>query len=343
MAFDSIVVNDAGVQIAYTDTGAPSQSPYITIVAIHGMCFSAPIFKRAQTAALKKGVRFVAINRRNYPGSTPFNEEQINVILNGSKEQKDALVQDSGHEIGLFIHKFAEKTNIPPISADGKTGGIVLLAWSAGTSAATAAIAHADTLPSNVRSHLSLYIRSLILQESHQIMFGAPISEYDYSPLIDTFIKPEDRHLVFGHFVSSYYDHGDITSKDPKTISWVVTSTTRPATLYNMSKDEQTEIICYGQESAFDLPWMAHFGEQLSFAYRKAFFDDATRKLFPHIKLTYFTGDRSPGFAINTYWTIEKDVKDAGKSVNLRFVPGANHFYHWDYPEEAIDFYLECS
>lgn len=41
MAQDTIIVNDSGVQMAYTDTGAPSQLPYITIVAIHGLCFSA--------------------------------------------------------------------------------------------------------------------------------------------------------------------------------------------------------------------------------------------------------------------------------------------------------------
>ena len=44
MAFETIVINDLGVQIAYTDTGTPSVSPYITIVAIHGMCFSARSF-----------------------------------------------------------------------------------------------------------------------------------------------------------------------------------------------------------------------------------------------------------------------------------------------------------
>jgi hypothetical protein len=41
MAQDTIIVNDSGVQMAYTDTGAPSQLPYITIVAIHGLCFAA--------------------------------------------------------------------------------------------------------------------------------------------------------------------------------------------------------------------------------------------------------------------------------------------------------------
>lgn len=36
-----LVVNDAGTEIAYTDSGAPVQTPYLTIVAIHGLCFTA--------------------------------------------------------------------------------------------------------------------------------------------------------------------------------------------------------------------------------------------------------------------------------------------------------------
>ena len=41
MVSNTITVNNSGVQIAYTDSGVPSQSPYITVVAIHGMLFSA--------------------------------------------------------------------------------------------------------------------------------------------------------------------------------------------------------------------------------------------------------------------------------------------------------------
>lgn len=93
MALDIITVNDSGTQIAYTDTGAPSQSPYITMVAIHGMSFSGgsfllmfpqfrpdwptliiAVFKRVQNLAIKKGVR---LNRRNYPVSTPYEEEDV--------------------------------------------------------------------------------------------------------------------------------------------------------------------------------------------------------------------------------------------------------------------------
>lgn len=125
---------------------------------------SIAIFKRVQGVAIKKGVRFVALSRRGYPGTAPYSEEELNVLNNGTKEQKDAWHRDRGHEVGMFIHKLIVKEKLPPISADRKTGGIVLLGWSAGGSLANATIAHVETLPSEVRTRLALCIRSLIVQ-----------------------------------------------------------------------------------------------------------------------------------------------------------------------------------
>lgn len=113
--------------------------------------------------ALKKGVRFISLNRRSYPGTTPFSEEEVNVLVSGTKEQKDAWHRDRGHEVGMFIHRLIDQENIPPISIDNKTGGVILFGWSSGAGDANDTIAHADTLPSDVRSRLSLYVRSLIL------------------------------------------------------------------------------------------------------------------------------------------------------------------------------------
>jgi hypothetical protein len=65
--------------------------------------------------------------------------------------------------LGTFIHKLIDKENIPPISLDRKTGGIVLPGWSSGVGDANDTIAHTDTLPSDVRLRLELYVCSLIL------------------------------------------------------------------------------------------------------------------------------------------------------------------------------------
>ena len=45
MSFNTITVSP-GVELAYTDSGAPSASPYTTIFAIHGMCFTNRMLNR---------------------------------------------------------------------------------------------------------------------------------------------------------------------------------------------------------------------------------------------------------------------------------------------------------
>lgn len=46
MSFKTITVSP-GVELAYTDSGAPSVSPYTTIFAIHGMCFTNRMLNRS--------------------------------------------------------------------------------------------------------------------------------------------------------------------------------------------------------------------------------------------------------------------------------------------------------
>ncbi|KAG7444597.1 uncharacterized protein BT62DRAFT_1077388 [Guyanagaster necrorhizus] len=58
MAFTSIVVNPlTGTELSYIDSGAPAQSSYITIFAIHGMIFTKGNTKGAvDFSALRRSV-----------------------------------------------------------------------------------------------------------------------------------------------------------------------------------------------------------------------------------------------------------------------------------------------
>lgn len=125
------------------------------------------IFERLRTVAFTRGVRFVAMNRRSFPGSTPFTDEELNVAMNGgTEEQKDAQIQSRGNEIATFIDNFIQQKDLPPISKDGKAGCIVLLGWSVGAPFALAMVASSSTLPADVRVRLGSHIRSLILYGS---------------------------------------------------------------------------------------------------------------------------------------------------------------------------------
>ncbi|KIL65767.1 hypothetical protein M378DRAFT_161777 [Amanita muscaria Koide BX008] len=343
MAYQTLELG-SGVDIAYTDSGAPSQPNYITIIAIHGMCFCAPIFKRAQAAALEKGVRFVAINRRNYPGSTAFTLEEIHALSQGSEGQRSDFLKDRAHEIATFIDRFIQKNHLPPISSDGKSGGVILLGWSLGCAEAAATIAHADSLPSHIRLHLSSHLRALVIYEAGARVLGKPNPPKDWSPYAAECLPSDIRGHAFAQWVTAYFDHGDLSTRDPDVLSYILPSTSRPGTIYNMTKPEQEEVIRLGYDSAWEISYFTRFDEQRLAVYYKAVFDDTTAQLFPGIKISHLAGGKGPSFAIAGFWDMQKDAEERGKtSIVFKLVPGMNHFVHWDDPEAAIDIFLECA
>ncbi|KAH9015755.1 alpha/beta-hydrolase [Lactarius deliciosus] len=68
---------------AFFDTGPPHhhQKDYVTLVMVHGRGGTADFFVRFLPLAGKLGVRVVALNRRDYPGSAPFSEEDRALLL----------------------------------------------------------------------------------------------------------------------------------------------------------------------------------------------------------------------------------------------------------------------
>jgi hypothetical protein len=162
--------------------------------------------------------------------------------------------------------------------------------------------------------------------DSHRAMFGGSLEPKHYTPLVDDRIPPEDRLEKFGYWVSSYFQHGDLGTRNLDVLSWVEPSTIHPATLNNMTADEKKEIICVGKEPEHEMPYMMASNEQFSSSYRKAFFGDDVKTLFPGFKVSFLAGELSPAFAISSYWMLENDIKETGKPFNLRFIPDSNHF-----------------
>lgn len=131
------------------------------------------VFKKLQSVAFAKGFRFIAINRRPFAGSTPFNAEEINLITNvdDDEDKRTAFIEAQGHKYAYFIDIFTQNFGLPPISDDGKVGGSIVLGWSMGSLFAAATIAYAPTLPVDLRSRLAQNIRSLVV-------YGEPFSFY---------------------------------------------------------------------------------------------------------------------------------------------------------------------
>ncbi|KAK0183634.1 hypothetical protein F5146DRAFT_179242 [Armillaria mellea] len=332
-----IVSPSTGVELSYIDSGAPAQSSYITIFAIHGMIFTKEIFQRVLDLAPSKGVRFVAFNRRHFPGTTPLSPEELVIIQTGGTDdsQREVLVEARGHEIALFIDTFIQKFNLPSISSGG---GVALLGWSLGATFAPIAISSIDTLPEDVRRRLSEYMCSLILYEPAPIILGLPTPEQNWTFLVDTTVPENLRLPAFGQWCTSYFDHADIVGRDLDKLSWVLASPNRTPTFFN---GLPLSIQRYGEDAATDLPFLFLFSKQILAAYRKAFFDP---EVFPGMKRAFVCGDRTCAFGIAALWAVQDDEKELrtadAKGVKYRIIPGANHFAHWDGPERVLDAFI---
>ncbi|THH12476.1 hypothetical protein EW146_g7663 [Bondarzewia mesenterica] len=358
----TLVVNDAGTELSYVDSGAPSKSVYITVFAVHGMVFTSPVFQKVQGLALKAGLRFVAINRRNYPGSSPFTPDELNVIMQGTDEQKDAYMKARGHEIATFIDLFVQKHNLPPISDDGKTGGVVILGWSLGNSMSMASIANLDTLPTDVQSRFASRVRTLIMHgsfflmlnlpmhivlpdipEPSPIILGLPSPPQHWAPLLNTSMPEELRVPAFTQWITGYFQHGDLSKRDLNDLSYVLHATFRPPTIFNMSAEQYKDIVSEGPNAAVDTPFMVNFIPQLLASYRKTCYDGSVRTSLPKMKVWFLTGDMTASLGPAALWAVEDDDKERGGGfVTCKMIPGANHFVHWDDPEVTLKVYLEC-
>ncbi|KAJ3825474.1 Alpha/Beta hydrolase protein [Lentinula raphanica] len=339
----TLVVNENDIHLTFIDSGAPAKTPYVTIFAVHGMCFTGLIFKKVSKIFYDKGFRFVAVNRRNFGGSSPYTPEELKELTGGDDEKKNAWLRLRGQEFGLFIAKFIQQNNLPPITPDGKSGGAVILGWSAGASLAIATLSIVDTLPQDARGLLSAHIRAFIGQEPAPLALGLPTPPKNWAPLRETSIPEELRFQAFAHWITSYFEHGDFSKRDLDSLEYVLASPLRPPSIYNMTKAETDEMLQLDQAATSDLPFLFNLANPLKAAFRKVCFDPATKELLPKMSIAFMTGTMPPAFGPAGLWAVEREQKEAGTNhIQLKVIPGANHFMHWDDPEKSVEAYLDC-
>ncbi len=121
------------------------------------------IFERIMKSSAAAGVRFVAVNRRDYPGSTPLTEEDLRVLQSGTDDERATFLSTQATQLATFIVRYIEQNRIPVISSDRKTGGILLLGWSLGCTFGLSILSNADAYPEAVRTKLALYLRSYVM------------------------------------------------------------------------------------------------------------------------------------------------------------------------------------
>ncbi|KAL0950281.1 hypothetical protein HGRIS_010261 [Hohenbuehelia grisea] len=342
----ALTVDDSGTQLTFFDTGPPSRNNYTTLVAVHGIIFNNKIFRKLAAHSFTRGIRVIAINRRGYSESTPFSVEQK--AERASVPPQSTWLHDRGIEIAKFIDGLIQKEHLPEVSVDAETGsvtgGVVILGWSAGASYTNATIACVEHLEAAIQSRLGTHLRGNIVYDAPSIALGKPLPAKTYWHELDTFIPPVARIPSFMQWMTSYFKHNNLASRDPELLEYVLPGLDRAPSIWNMSTGD---IAAMSEEEIYavqESPGLISGSllEPAARAYETSVFGKQVRQLLPHLQTLVVCGDSTVPYIISAFWAIQEDDKaNGGGNVRYQLVPGANHFMHWDEPEKTLDALLE--
>lgn len=174
----------------------------------------------------KHNIRVVALNRRDYVGSTLFTPEELKDAFGTDEKKHKDFLKARGLEIAKFLVWVIDELKIPPRTPKG-SGGLALLGWSLGNITTIAFLSNLKSYPREILEKLrpyfstffiygkkvqpSLLIRcpllNLMIPECSYAIFGHPHPEGSYHPLQDPDIPQRLKGVSFGTWLSSYYSH----------------------------------------------------------------------------------------------------------------------------------------
>ncbi|KAJ6458696.1 hypothetical protein DFH09DRAFT_1115381, partial [Mycena vulgaris] len=302
MSFETLAIDSNGTVLSFTDSGPPENKDYITVFAVHGIACNGLIFKKVQALARANNIRFVAINRRPYIGSTPYTEAESVTLCTGSETEKAHFIDARGIEFATFVETFVQKYDLPPISPDGKSGGVALLGWSAGNLVTAAAL------------------NSL---EPPSVIFGLPAAPLTWSPYVEASVPAKMHPRLATQWLSAYFDHGDLSANGVDAIEYIVPSLRCHPSFYSMSSSEVAEIA---DESISEFPGMFMRMEQANDVYRRVCYGPECKSLAPLLKTTLIVGEATISFRLTALLSIRADNSALGGDIRFSLVDGANHF-----------------
>ncbi|KAF8574342.1 hypothetical protein K439DRAFT_1642278 [Ramaria rubella] len=230
MPFAPVGGPGADVQLFYQDSGVPllhdAQTPYTTLVAVHGLMYNCHLYDRILSLARSSHIRLVTPNRRGYAGSTPFSPEETSFLIPGPDVSDasltthyEAFCQKRALELARFLVWFIDTENIPPCSDSAAerglgraSGGISLMGWSLGNLTTLPLLAFADTFEADLVGKLEGYLRKVVIHDIPYGMQGYRTPLDAYAPLDDPTIPPEERHGRFVVWLQSYFAHAPVAS-----------------------------------------------------------------------------------------------------------------------------------
>ncbi|TFK73218.1 alpha/beta-hydrolase [Pluteus cervinus] len=341
-------IDEQGTRIYFVDTGSVFGSGnYTTLIMYHGTGFNSATFKKLIPLAPNKNMRLVLVNRRNYRGSTPYSNTDLENIALGRK----AILEQMALDASGFLNWFLDHHDLPRMSKDGKSGGICLLGWSMGTATTLAFLGQPDLVGKQTYARLEPYLRRLVNYDSpsHALGFGFPPQAY--LPVLGLTERDTSEELnAFPYWVGTHYTHpGDIATNDFLALDSQSQRGVRPHT-ETLSEAELEDMIEPG--SARNDIGIAFYGDILIYLQEqanKALFDEYYAKtILPRLKVIHFVCLETLWVPLHALMQVRKRrerlIKE-GKVIRpygIVELPNESHFAHWEAPEKFFSKLVEA-
>ncbi|KAF9254796.1 alpha/beta-hydrolase [Marasmius fiardii PR-910] len=323
---------------AYYDSGAPPNPDHKTIVLVHGNTYHAGTFLSLFPGAAAHNFRVILVNRRLYPGTTPYTEEEVNAVVNGTYEQRVQALNKDGELLALFTDAMIQKYSLKRV---------VVVAWSQGTGFLNPIIDAIHRLDEGPRNRLAAEVISIVHWDPPSIMMGLQDPPTGgWTPLYDESLTLEQRGQAFAQWLSTYFPHPDLASRDPKTLLYKCEKPTKPLSFSTTSFEDLLTMVDFSANARGDLAMGEPYFKSVMYdRLQKALLSVDTRKAWKNAKFNIIYGDESPWNVQWSIWSIEKLIKEANDpALELQFkvMHGANHFSMRDLPDLVLSTIAKC-
>ncbi|KAG6889273.1 hypothetical protein C0992_005797 [Termitomyces sp. T32_za158] len=310
---------DRDITFYYTDSGPPSESAYATLVLLHGHTFHSGIFQRLSNLGPSRRLRIIALNRREYPGTTRYTDDERRVVKEGSLEERKSFLQEQGKLIALAVDGLIQQLSLP--------GQVTVLGWSLGTALLLSMYCSISRLSDGVQQRLKSSVKNFVLLEPATYTLGIPTPSNGYNPLYDDKIPPEQVVSAFEKWVSSYYHYEDLSSRDFTKLQLSLCGDDlleRPTT-QTMTPAELESTVSPTADLKCDTLLMVSDFVSLLEAQTNTIFDSQVREAWGNPDFWCLYGEASVWCCIHASWYLEEKNQGSNK-ILFKSICDANHF-----------------
>ena len=155
---------------------------------------------------------------------------------------------------------------------------------------------------------------------------GIPAPSDGYCPLWDNDIPQEARGPPFVKWISSYFKHGDLSSRDFYQLAQREVDTSKTPTIETIPQEELLTITDFvpGIHAETGILSEIEFSSILDKQTMKALLDPQVREDWGGHPVWLLYGEATAWNILHGAWELEKKFK--ASDVNFKSIPGANHF-----------------